>query len=140
MGDTTGRRQAHVKIYLERCQKLGIEPHFRVLSRTSTETSDGYISDITFGRDVTDLNVMYMSRLQQTNLDQVVRREPKQPPFTVPGLLDYIVELIVFEDEAFLLVERIPFADFYATADQHCQIRTSQSVRQCGMRLLGGLT
>ena len=55
------------------------------------------------------LNVMYMSRLQQSNLDQVVRREPKQPPFTVSGLLDYIVELIVFEDEAFLLVERGSF-------------------------------
>ncbi len=33
------------------------------------------------------------------SLDSVVSRTPKQPPFCVPGLLDYIVELIVCEDE-----------------------------------------
>ena len=37
--------------------------------------------------------------MHQSNLDGVVTREPKQPPFTTAGLLDYIVELVVCEDE-----------------------------------------
>ena len=40
------------------------------------------------------------------NLDSIVSRTPKQPPFCVAGLLDYIVGLIVREDE----VSRILFA------------------------------
>jgi hypothetical protein len=52
---------------------------------------------------------MHLRRLQQTSLDSVITREPKQPPFTVPGLLDFIIEMVVFEDKAFLLVERDSF-------------------------------
>ena len=29
----------------------------------------------------------------------MVTREPKQPPFTTAGLLDYIIEMIVSEDK-----------------------------------------
>lgn len=47
-----------------------------------------------------------MHRLQQMNLDSIVSRTPKQPPFCVAGLLDYIVGLIVREDE----VSKILFA------------------------------
>jgi hypothetical protein len=32
-------------------------------------------------------------------LDSIISREAKPPPFTAQGLLDYIVELIVCEDE-----------------------------------------
>jgi hypothetical protein len=42
---------------------------------------------------------MRKRRLKQTNLDLVITREPKQPPFTVPGLLDYIIEMIILADE-----------------------------------------
>ena len=37
-------------------------------------------------------------------MDSIVSHEPKQPPFTTRGLLDYIVELIVCEDEVCLLM------------------------------------
>jgi hypothetical protein len=71
------RRKGHVKVYLERCAALGIEPHPRALQRVS---------------DPTD-------RLLQSSLDSIVSREPKRPPFTTRGLMDYIVQVIVCEDE-----------------------------------------
>ena len=37
--------------------------------------------------------------LYQSSLDSIVSHEPKKPPFTKCGLLDYIVQLIVCEDE-----------------------------------------
>lgn len=33
------------------------------------------------------------------SLDSIVSRTPKQPPFCAAGLLDYLIELIVREDE-----------------------------------------
>lgn len=42
-------------------------------------------------------------------LDSAIVREPRPPQFTTAGLLDYIVELIVAEDEAFLLVDKGSF-------------------------------
>lgn len=36
---------------------------------------------------------------QQSILDDVVTKQPHTPPFTSAGLLDYIVELVVFEDD-----------------------------------------
>lgn len=47
--------------------------------------------------------------LRQASLDDVVTREQKPPVFTSDGLLDYIVELIVCEDEAFQLIEKGSF-------------------------------
>jgi hypothetical protein len=43
-----------------------------------------------------------LTRLLQSSLDSIISREPKPPPFTAQGLLDYIVELIVCEDEVSL--------------------------------------
>jgi hypothetical protein len=45
----------------------------------------------------------------QTTLDHAIVREQRVPTFTTAGLLDYIVELIVAEDEAFLLVDKGAF-------------------------------
>jgi hypothetical protein len=70
------RRKGHVKIYVERCEALGIEPHPRALQRVSD-------SDRSF----------------QSSLDSIVTREPRRPPFTTRGLMDFIVQLIVCEDE-----------------------------------------
>ncbi|KAG6822393.1 hypothetical protein H0H92_014074 [Tricholoma furcatifolium] len=72
------RNSSHVEIYLERCSAVGVEPNARALSRTQSGSSD---------------------RLEQTTLDSAIIREQKLPPFTTAGLLDYIIELIVFEDE-----------------------------------------
>jgi hypothetical protein len=36
---------------------------------------------------------------RQGTLDNVVTKQPRTPPFTSAGLLDYIVELVVFEDD-----------------------------------------
>ncbi|KAF8799820.1 hypothetical protein BYT27DRAFT_7217371 [Phlegmacium glaucopus] len=82
------RHGNHTKAYLEKCKTLGIQTHPRALSRIPTESSDG---------------------LHQSNLDSIITREPRQPPFTTNGLMDYIVELVVREDEAFQLVERDGF-------------------------------
>jgi len=35
----------------------------------------------------------------QSTLDAAISRQPKPPIFTTDGLLDYIVELVVSEDE-----------------------------------------
>ena len=35
----------------------------------------------------------------QTSLDGIVTREAKNPAFTNAGLMDYIVELVICEDE-----------------------------------------
>lgn len=79
----------HVSLYRKRCQALGIEPKPRALFR--------------------NLAASHSSSLTQTSLDSVVTCEPKGPPFTNAGLLDYIVEFIVCEDEAFLLIESDSF-------------------------------
>jgi hypothetical protein len=40
----------------------------------------------------------------QSSLDSIVSVEPRRPPFTTQGLLDYVVELVVCEDEVCLYV------------------------------------
>jgi hypothetical protein len=50
-----------------------------------------------------------LSSSNQTTLDHAVVREQRAPTFTTAGLLDYIVELVVAEDEAFLLVDKGAF-------------------------------
>ena len=44
----------------------------------------------------TDLD---LARLAQTTLDDAITRHPRPPAFTTDGLLDYIIELVVSEDE-----------------------------------------
>jgi hypothetical protein len=79
------RRKGHVKIYLEWCKALGIEPNSHMFQRS--ECRGG---------------------LFQSSLDSIVNREPKKPPFTTCGLLDYLVELIVCEDEVCLPAHPTP--------------------------------
>ena len=73
------RRKGHVKVYVERCEALGIEPHPCALLK-------GFDSD-----------------RSQGSLDSIVTREPKRPHFTMRGLMDYIVQLIVCKDEVSVL-------------------------------------
>lgn len=40
-----------------------------------------------------------MSSMKQGSLDDVVTRQQRPPTFTTDGLLDYLVELVVCEDE-----------------------------------------
>ena len=35
----------------------------------------------------------------QGSLDDIVTRQPRAPPFSTTGLLDYLVELVVCEDK-----------------------------------------
>ena len=48
---------------------------------------------------------------RQTNLDGVVSNSPKLPVFTTNGLLDFVIEMIVCEDEvcSFLIYLRLMF-------------------------------
>ncbi|KAM6489570.1 hypothetical protein JOM56_014989, partial [Amanita muscaria] len=78
----------HVKIYTERCAKLGIATNNRVYAKSESLESIGQ---------------------KQTTLDGVVTRQPRPPAFTTDGLLDYIIELVVSEDEAFQLTDKKPF-------------------------------
>ncbi|KIL55238.1 hypothetical protein M378DRAFT_18123 [Amanita muscaria Koide BX008] len=75
----------HVKIYTERCAKLGIATNNRVYAKSESLESIGQ---------------------KQTTLDGVVTHQPRPPAFTTDRLLDYIIELVVSEDE-------IPSISFY---------------------------
>jgi len=48
---------------------------------------------------------------RQTTLDGSLTHQPHVPPFTSKGLIDYLVQLIVTEDEAFLLLDKPAFRD-----------------------------
>jgi len=72
-----------------RCNKLNIVTNHQALTKSaSVTTTDGLI---------------------QGNLDGVITRQPRPPTFSTAGLLDYIIELIVEEDEAFQLVDKGAF-------------------------------
>ena len=46
---------------------------------------------------------------RQSTLDGVVKTQPRIAPFSTRGLVDHLVELIVSEDEAFQLLDRLAF-------------------------------
>lgn len=81
------RNPGHIKVYTERCQKLGIAINPRVLAKTESSVSIE----------------------RQGTLDNSISRTPRLPAFTTDGLLDYIVELVVSQDEAFQLVDKEQF-------------------------------
>src|ERR1700761_2000279 len=86
----------HVEVYRKRCRASGIEPVARALFRgRDNSSSDRYADVLSF---VQLINTLLCS-LTQTSLDGVVTREPKMPAFTKAGLFDYIIELIICEDE-----------------------------------------
>lgn len=43
----------------------------------------------------------------QRNLDGIITHQPRLPTFSTPGLLDYIIELIVEEDEVRTLLKPV---------------------------------
>lgn len=48
---------------------------------------------------------------RQTTLDGSITYQPRVPPFSSKGLIDYLVQLVVTEDEAFLLLDKPAFRD-----------------------------
>jgi hypothetical protein len=70
------RHDDHVDLYKERCARLGISMNSRALPKDDNQT---------------------LSR--QGTLDNAMVVQSRVPPFTTAGLLDYIVELVVCEDE-----------------------------------------
>ncbi|KAL0958654.1 hypothetical protein HGRIS_014979 [Hohenbuehelia grisea] len=82
------RNKDHVAEYMKRCAELGIPTNARAFSKSAEGTD---------------------TEQTQSTLDSSIVREARAPPFTTQGLLDHIVEMIVVEDEAFLLVERQTF-------------------------------
>jgi hypothetical protein len=72
-----------------------------VLSPKVTELTGGlFISVLVFHR----LTII-PSSLTQTTLDGAIPTRPRVPQFTTAGVLDYVVELVVCEDEVRLIVE-----------------------------------
>ncbi|KAF5380029.1 hypothetical protein D9615_006171 [Tricholomella constricta] len=83
------RNPDHVKLYIERCQKLGLLFNDRVLAKTESAVS--------------------LDGMKQGSLNGIVTREPRMPAFTSAGMLDYVIELIVSEDKAFQLIDKGSF-------------------------------
>ncbi|KAF5370479.1 hypothetical protein D9615_009743 [Tricholomella constricta] len=83
------RNPDHIKIYIDWCQKLGLALNSRAVARSESASSiDGML---------------------QGTLDGIVSRQPRMPAFTSAGMLDYVIELIVREDEALQLIDRGSF-------------------------------
>ncbi|KAJ7488681.1 hypothetical protein B0H11DRAFT_1912832 [Mycena galericulata] len=80
------RHDDHFKVYKTRCEKLGIKMNDRAIPVAASGTLG-----------------------TQGSLDGIVIYEPRTPPFTVAGHRDYIIEMIVTQDEALSLVERPSF-------------------------------
>lgn len=71
------RHADHVVIYKEQCKKKAIPMHPRALANDKPATLSA-----------------------QGTLDDVIVSQPYVPPFTIDGLLDYEVQLVVINDEA----------------------------------------
>ncbi|KAJ6616181.1 hypothetical protein B0H10DRAFT_1949380 [Mycena sp. CBHHK59/15] len=71
------RREEYFKVYKARCEKLGITMNERAIPKSSD------------------------ARGIQGSLDGIVVYEPRVPPFTPAGVRDYIIEMIVTQDEVF---------------------------------------
>ncbi|KAJ6616066.1 hypothetical protein B0H10DRAFT_1414532 [Mycena sp. CBHHK59/15] len=70
--------ECHFKVYQAHCRELGIEPHHRAIPRSAS------------------------SKGIQVTLDACVVSEPRPPAFTPEGLRDFLIEMIVTQDEVFL--------------------------------------
>jgi hypothetical protein len=73
---SSNRNPDHEKLYTARCKDLNIVANHRALSKAASG-----------------------SILAQGSLDGIVTRQPRPPTFSTAGLLDYIIELVVEEDE-----------------------------------------
>jgi hypothetical protein len=52
---------------------------------------------------------MLYPRKRQLTLDSSIEVQPRMPPFTTQGLLDYVIELVVLEDKALQLIDKGSF-------------------------------
>ncbi|KAF7326553.1 hypothetical protein MVEN_02608500 [Mycena venus] len=84
------RHEDHYQVYEARCVKAGIQMNQRAIPKTVD------------------------SQGSQGTLDGTVVHEPRAPPYTPDGLRDFLVELIVTQDEALALVERPAFRHIQA--------------------------
>ena len=55
------------------------------------------------------LLILTTNSQRQTTLEGSISRQPRVPPFSTHGFIDYIVELVVSEDNAFQLLDRESF-------------------------------
>lgn len=90
--DSMLRRSNHFDIYKEHCEKLGIAMNLRAIP--DDKASDGLqFVIIYYDGSMDGINILFSQQV----LDGVL--QPKIPQFTKQGLLEYIIELIVCEDE-----------------------------------------
>ncbi|KAF8270572.1 hypothetical protein EI94DRAFT_1798065 [Lactarius quietus] len=71
----------HVDLYRKHCKAFGVEPHPHTLFRSPTESS----------------------------MERCCHLRGQGPIFTSAGVMDYIIKLVILEDEAFCLVDRSSF-------------------------------
>ena len=95
------RHANHVEIYTVRCKKLGIQTNEHIYARTESLESIGYAVQL-LCLSIQHFIKIFCSGLKQSTLDGAVVHQPKPPVFTTDGLLDYIIELVVSEDEVSL--------------------------------------
>jgi hypothetical protein len=86
------RHQDHFTVYEDHCKKLNIPLHPRATPATARSALTGYESLLHRRRSAN-------LPLSQGSLDDVVTRQPRAPPFSTDGLVDYLVELVVCEDK-----------------------------------------
>jgi len=86
----------HTDKYWQLCEANSIVPNACALSWTGQMTMDAssrYVVIIFYSYDTNS------SMLSQMSLNSIITHEPKGPKFTNGGLLDFIIELVVCEDE-----------------------------------------
>ena len=87
------RHDDHFQAYKEHCAKLSISMHERAIPKSRGIDR----------RSVVDSHAVSSNSdsysLTQSTLDSVISTRPRIPQFTTGGLLDYVVELVVCEDE-----------------------------------------
>jgi hypothetical protein len=91
----TFRHQDHFKVYEEHCLKLNISIHPCTTSANMRLALNRYHPSVAY-----DITIMLlMLPLSQGSLDNIVIRQPCVPPFSMDGLVNYLVELVVCEDK-----------------------------------------
>ena len=79
-------------VYEDHCKKLNIPLHPRATPATTCSALTGYESLLHRRRSAN-------LPLSQGSLDDVVTCQPCTPPFSMDRLVNYLVELVVYEDK-----------------------------------------
>jgi hypothetical protein len=82
----------HFQVYKARCTKLGIHMHPHAVPKRQRNSL--FVVHIL----LLILRSDWYSESQGT-LDSIVTKQPRAPPFSSAGLMDYLVELVVSEDD-----------------------------------------